>query len=765
MDREFRILVLEDSQQDFDLLQRELRKGEVSFLARRVQTRPAFVSELEDFQPDLILSDYSMPAFDGLTALGIVRARSAEVPFIFVSATIGEERAIQAFEVGATDYVLKDRLARLVPAVRRAMREVEDRANRRGLEEQYRGIFENALVGIYQTTLDGCYTMANPTLAWMYGYDSPEKLMASVTNLNRQFYVDPRRRDEFVRLVEEHGRVSGFESQVYRKDGGVIWVSEEARALRDTQGRLVGFEGTTIDVTARKHAEEALREREQQLSSIYDTAADVLFQLAVEPDATYRFTSVNRAFLSVTGLARDQIVGKRVDEVIPEPSRSYVLARYAEAVRERRIVRWEETTEYPTGRLTGEVGIAPVFDAAGTCTHLVGAVHDVTERKSLEQQLIQAQKIEAVGRLAGGVAHDFNNVLTVIMSYSQMLQQDFPPGDPRAADTGQIVEAVRRAQGLTRQLLAFSRQQVVQPVVLDPNAAIRSVEKMLRRLIGEDIEFVFQLSEVAGSLRADAGQFEQVLMNLAVNARDAMPHGGRLTIATAAKTVDAEDAQTLGLAAAGPWVVISIADTGMGMTPEVRSRIFEPFFTTKEPGRGTGLGLATVYGIVRLSGGHVTVDSTPGAGTVFRIYFPCLAAEAPVAVLQAEGDVAGGTETIVIAEDDPAVRGVAADILVRRGYTVIVARHGEEALARVAAHRGSVQLVVTDVAMPGMDGVALVERLRTLHPGVRALFTSGYAGEEIVRRGVLSSGVPFLEKPFTPAGLARKVREVLDSKR
>ncbi|OFW52422.1 MAG: hypothetical protein A2146_01170 [Actinobacteria bacterium RBG_16_67_10] len=631
----------------------------------------------------------------------------------------------------------------------------------RDSEEYFREFFDNAPIGKVITSPDGKLKRPNPALCAMLGYSAAELQSLTFDDITHPDDQETSRAFARALLADSHTRP--LELRYVRKNGSEFWSRVTSRVLRDASGAPRCFMTQVEDIDAGHRAAAELARSEEQFRLIAESIDEVFFIT----DLTGLCTYVSPAYEKIFGrtCASATAAPWSWTEAFHPDERAQLMRLTAQPDQipssgfDVRIVRPDGSVRQLRSRAF------PVRDAAGTAVGLVGVSADITDLRAAENQLLHAQKMEAVGRLAGGVAHDFNNVLTVILSYAQMLLQDFPPGDPRAADIGQIVEAVRRAQGLTRQLLAFSRQQVVQPVVLDPNAAIRSVEKMLRRLIGEDIEFVLQLSEVAGSLRADAGHFEQVLMNLAVNARDAMPQGGRLTIAAAAQTVDTEGAQALGLPAAGSWVVISIADTGMGMTPEVRSRIFEPFFTTKDPGRGTGLGLATVYGIVRLSGGHVTVDSALGAGTVFRIYFPRLEAEAPAAALQAEGDVAGGTETIVIAEDDPAVRGVATQILVRHGYTVIVARHGEEALARVAAHRGSVQLVVTDVVMPGMDGVALVQQLRTLHPGVRALFTSGYAGEEIVRRGVLSSGTPFLEKPFTPASLARKVREVLDSKR
>ena len=391
---------------------------------------------------------------------------------------------------------------------------------------------------------------------------------------------------------------------------------------------------------------------------------------------------------------------------------------------------------------------------------------DITERKHLEQQLRQAQKMEAIGQLAGGIAHDFNNMLTVISGYSELVLATLPPGDPQRGNIEQIKQAGERAAALTRQLLAFSRRQVLEPKVLDLNAVATNMDKMLQRLIGENIALVTVLKPGLGRVKADPGQVEQVIMNLAVNARDAMPRGGKLTIETADVELDEAYARNHITVKPGPYVMLAVSDTGCGMDAQTQTRVFEPFFTTKEKGKGTGLGLSTVYGIVKQSGGYIWVYSEVGRGTTCKIYLPrveeALGTSQPGAF---PASVLRGSETVLLAEDEEVVRSLASRVLRENGYTVLEASNGEEALQLCAQQRGTIRLVMTDVVMTGMSGRELAERLHVAHPEMTVLFTSGYTDEAVVRHGILDTGVAFLQKPFTPDALLHKVREVLDAKR
>jgi signal transduction histidine kinase len=386
-----------------------------------------------------------------------------------------------------------------------------------------------------------------------------------------------------------------------------------------------------------------------------------------------------------------------------------------------------------------------------------------TALRQSEEQLRQVQKIEAIGRLAAGVAHDFNNILTAITGHSELLIRQLDADDPRRKNAEQIEKAAYRAAGLTRQLLIFSRKQVIEPRVLDLNAVILDIKKMLRRLIGEDIEFCTLLDPAAGHIKADPGQIEQVIMNLAVNARDAMPTGGKLTVTTANTTLDKNRLKYFPDMGAGDYVMLAIADTGTGMSEEVKAHLFEPFFTTKPPGTGTGLGLATCFGIVKQNTGHINVHSELGSGTTFKIYFPQVkSAIEPLRVRNRPTEVAGGNETVLLVEDEPVVRELAVATLREKGYTVVEAGNGEEGLRLAQQHDGKIDLVLTDVVMPVMGGKEMADALRTSHPDTKVLFTSGYTEDALGHHGVLRPGILFLPKPYLTATLARKVREVLD---
>jgi nitrogen-specific signal transduction histidine kinase/CheY-like chemotaxis protein len=390
---------------------------------------------------------------------------------------------------------------------------------------------------------------------------------------------------------------------------------------------------------------------------------------------------------------------------------------------------------------------------------------DLTERRNLEEQFRQSQKMDAVGRLAGGIAHDFNNLLTVIRLNTEIILEGFDPTDPRSEDVRQIKSAAERASTLTRQLLAFSRKQILQPRVLDMNAVVGNVEPMLRRLIGDDVTIVSNCG-ARGYVVADPGQLDQILMNLVVNARDAMPQGGRITIETRNIDLDENYSSEHAPVVPGRYIMLAVGDTGVGMTQDTREHAFDPFFTTKEAGKGTGLGLATVYGIVKQSGGYVWIYSEPGHGTTLKLYFPEVSSAAAFTTTDnraASKEVKRGSETILLVEDEAAVRGLTSRILEKQGYRVIAAQHGREAMDIASREEGPIDLVLTDVVMPGMNGRGLVERLTGIRPGIKSLYMSGYTDDDIIRRGFIEASKSFLQKPFTSDGLLQTVRKVLDA--
>jgi two-component system cell cycle sensor histidine kinase/response regulator CckA len=503
----------------------------------------------------------------------------------------------------------------------------------RQAEEKYRTIVENAVDGIYQATPDGHYISANPALARMLGFDSPEELINARQDIRTQEYVKPEMRAEFARTLEEGGVVQNFEYEAYRKDGKVIWVSVGARAVRGSDGRIRYFEGT---------------------------------------------------------------------------------------------------------------------------------VKDTTQRRELEHQLRQMQKIDAVGRLAGGVAHDFNNILMAISSYAELLGKKLTDETARRY-SGEIVKATDRGSSLTEGLLTFSRKQVLCPKVLDVNALIVEQISMLKRLIPENIELHFMAGEGIGHVKADPNQIQQVLMNLIINARDAMPNGGRLVIDTGKTELDGADCPLASQAQAGEYVVIAVSDNGCGMSAETKSHIFEPFFTTKEQGKGTGLGLAIVFGIVKQSGGHIFVHSELNVGTTFKVYLPPVRAEVRMQYRQEKEQTITGTETILLVEDEDGVRESAAEYLRECGYTVLTAKAGSEALETAQQYEGPIHVLLTDLIMPLMSGRELSERITKSRDEIRVVFMSGYSNNLLSNEQTLEAKHVLLHKPFRLAALGRCIQDVLSS--
>ncbi len=629
-----RILHVEDVAADAELAERKLRQAGFDFDIHRVETRDAFLAALADFAPDLILSDYRLPEFDGMQALLLAKEHAPDVPVVITTGSVNEETAVACMKAGAADYVLKEHLGHLGTAVRSALERqrlvVERRRAREALresEERYRSLFATSLDAVLLTTPAGEILAANAAACRMFGR-SEEELM----RVGRNAVVDlsdPR----VTAGLEERVRTGSFH--------GEIW--------------LLRKDGT---------------------------------------------------------------------------------------------------------RLTGEMSTAVFADRHGQQRASM-VIRDVTERRQLEAQLVQAQKMEAVGRLAGGVAHDFNNLLTVIQGYGELLAASLEDDPERRESVGEIVKAAERASALTRQLLAFSRQQVLEMRVLDVGVVVAETEKMLKRLIGEDVEVVVGKSAGLGRVKADPGQIEQVVLNLAVNARDAMPGGGRLTVELANVDLDAPLATANDEIPVGRYVVISMTDTGSGMDAETLGHIFEPFFTTKERGKGTGLGLATVYGIVRQTGGYVAVETSPGAGATFRIYLP-RSSEPMTSGIRPSVLSRRGTETVLLVEDEPAVRSLVRAVLERQGYAVLVAESGKAALDVVETRHDPIHVLLTDLVMPGMNGRDLASRVVARHPSVRVVFMSGYSANIPTDFGGEGAGV-FLPKPFNERALTSKIREVLDT--
>jgi len=509
-----------------------------------------------------------------------------------------------------------------------------------------------------------------------------------------------------------------------------------------------------------RKAEEAMHASEARLRAIFENSFDAL--LLIQADGTISESSPSCA--RVIGYSKEALIGCDAFELIHPDDQSAIQHEFY------RQLRIPNSTVSAVCRIKHQDGSWRWAEMRRTnmlhdpnVSALVTNFRDITDQRAAEEQLRQAQKMEAVGRLAGGIAHDFNNLLTVINGYGELATNSLPAGHPSRELLGEMTKAGERAANLTQQLLAYSRKTVLAPKLIDVNAIISDMERLLRRLISEDIEFIARLQPNMGLIHADPGHLEQVIVNLVVNARDAMPGGGTLTIETQQVHLDSTQLESNPGVRPGEFAMISVNDTGYGMTPEVLAHLFEPFFTTKEVGKGTGLGLAAVHGIVKQSGGHLTVDSAPGAGATFRIYFPL--AETIASTTQAEGGIRSapkGTETVMLVEDESAVRSLARHVLRGCGYIVLDAAEGRAALELAERREQPIQLLITDVVMPEIGGREVAERLSAIHPETRVLYMSGYTEDAVMRHGILEEQVNFLQKPFSPLELARKVRQVLD---
>jgi two-component system cell cycle sensor histidine kinase/response regulator CckA len=628
-------------------------------------------------------------------------------------------------------------------------------------EQRYRSLVEHLPLVTYVDSLDelssNLYT--SPQIEPLLGY--PVEQWTSDPGL----FVRCLHPEDRERVLAEHARshASGeplrTEYRLVAKDGRVVWLQDEAVVVRDEEGRPLFLQGYLMDITRRKASEQALAERENLLQTIIETEPECVKLVA--PDG--RLLQMNRAGLEmIEADSLEQVAGTVVGEVIAPEHRKAFDDLTAHVIAGGRGSLEFEVVGLKGTRRRMETHAVPLHGADGEILGALSITRDVTERTRLEEKLRQSQKMEAVGRLAGGVAHDFNNLLTGIIGYADLLRAGLPPESELQADAEEVRKAADRAAALTRQLLAFSRRQVLQPQILSLNEAVREMERMLRRLIGEDVELVTDTAPDLGAVEADPGQIEQVIANLVVNARDAMPDGGRLVLRTANVGVNGQP-RTEPQMRPGAYVLLSVSDTGTGMDTETQSRMFEPFFTTKDVGKGTGLGLATVYGIVKQSGGYIWVTSSPGAGTTFDIFLP--RAERP-----SETEIAArpallrpgraGTETVLVVEDERLVRDLIARDLGKRGYAVLTAENGNEALAIVSRRAEPIDLLLTDVVMPELGGPELAARLTAEQPCLKVVYMTGYAERAVV--GELAPW-PLLQKPFNAGALAGAIREVLDA--
>jgi PAS domain S-box-containing protein len=635
------ILHLEDDPADAELVQSRLADAGLACRFIRVQSRDAYEDVLRQDPLDIILADYRLPMYDGMSALRLAHECRPDVPFIFVSGVLGEETAIEALTQGATDYVLKQNLTRLAPAVRRALEEARNRQERR-------------------------------------------------------------------------------------------------------------------------QAQQALDESEVKMRYILDSVDEGFIVI----DRDYRILSANKAFCSAVDRREDQVIGRLCHEVSRQGAQPCLASGQECPVKRTfetgRAHAVSHTHEDPSGtQFHLELKAYPMRGASGTITSVIETIHDVTEKRKLQEQLVQSQKMESIARLAGGVAHDFNNMLSIIIGHTELGMEQIGPSEPLFRNLREILRAGQRSAALVGQLLAFARKQTVTPKVLDLNQTVAGMLNMLRPLIGEDINLVWRPGEALWPVKMDPSQIDQILANLCVNARDAIDGVGRIIIETDMASIDPDFCARHTEFVPGEYVVLTVSDDGCGMDAQTLRNIFEPFFTTKEVGKGTGLGLAMVYGIVKQNSGVIKVDSEPGSGSSFKLFLPRHAVAAEAAPRRDRAAPPGGDETILLVEDEASILNLAEIMLQKLGYRVLAAATPSEALRLAREHHRQIRLLLADVIMPEMNGRALATQVAALSPEVACLFMSGHSGNVIAQHGMLDEGVYFIQKPFSMKELAVKVRQAL----
>jgi PAS domain S-box-containing protein len=718
------------------------------------------IQKAAETRPDLVLMDVKLEGgMDGVEAAEHIQAQS-DTPVIYLTAyadhaTLERAKITQPFGYILKPFEEKELHTTIEMALYRHGMEKKLKANERWLATTLKSIGD----AVIATDAHGHVEFMNPVAEALTGWGQAEALGQEITRVFHIVNGQTRRRVENPVAKALRDRVVvglGNHTLLVAKDGTEIPIDDNAAPIRDDQGHITGAVLIFHDISDRVQAEKAI----QRLGTAIQQAAESVVITDTQGTVVY----ANPAFERITGYRQAEVVGHRTsllrsEEQDPASYQELWTTITAGEVWQGRLVnRRKDGVRYIADTI-----ITPVRDENGAIVNYVSLQRDVTRELQLEEQYHQAQKMEAVGLLAGGIAHDFNNLLTAINGFAELIQFSLSAQDPTHELAGKILQSGRRAADLVRQLLAFSRKQIVHPKLLNLNAVVAELDDMLPRIIGEHIYVETHLAPDLWPVTVDRTQIDQAIVNLVVNARDAMPAGGRLTVETANVRLDEAYVSTHLEVQPGEYVLLAISDTGIGMSEEVKAHIFEPFFTTKGVGKGTGLGLATVHGIVKQSGGHVWAYSELGHGTTFKIYLPRAEGASPEpAGPQAGADVPYGNETILLVEDDDRVRELARRVLQIRGYNLLEARDGQQALQVATEHGSTIHLLLTDVVMPGMSGSALAAQLTQILPGLKVLFMSGYTDEAITHHGVLDPGVAFVQKPFSPAALARKVREVLD---
>lgn len=625
----------------------------------------------------------------------------------------------------------------------------------------YQSIFENAVVGMFRMTPEGRLIEINAAYARMFGYSSPEEIMNGNLNVLTHSFANSDYITAFQKIVGHSDIVHVFKFPTIKKDGSLVWASFNASAVKDTEGRILYYDGTIEDITELKLMEERLHKSEEDYRNIHDNAIMGIFRSA--PRGQY--LQVNPALAAILGFSSPEEMVMAITDI---GEQLYVdpadCRRYMKLLDTGDIIRGFEAQLYRKdgNKVWIRMNVRVFRDADGSVACYQGMVEDVTEKKLIESQLYQAQKMESIGTLAGGIAHDFNNLLTSLMGFASLIELKMKKADPLYLYVQEILLAARRGADLTKNILAFCRQQSIIRAPMEMNQAIRSACSLFKMLITEDIGLSISLTDESTMIMADRSQIDRVLFNLVTNARDAMPRGGTLTIETDTMDINDSFAVEHGIGKMGRYVVIRISDTGTGFNEATRDSIFEPFFTTKDTGKGTGFGLAIVYGIVKQHAGCISVDSEPGHGTTFNIYLPIIPEMVRDTHDEPATDVAGN-ETILVAEDDKGVRGYMNNALKAYGYKVITANDGQDAVDKFRESK-SVDLVILDTVMPRKNGWQAYEEIKKINPGIRVLFTSGYTKDIVFTKGLEGGELDFIPKPLALRDVLEKIRKTLDAR-
>jgi two-component system, cell cycle sensor histidine kinase and response regulator CckA len=766
--RPLRLLIVDDDPADLALCLRELKKSEIPFEAETATKRNEFIEKLRAQPFDIVLSDYRMKDWSGMDALALTREIRPGVPVILLTGTLGDELAVQCIQQGVADYVLKDQISRLPMTLHRAkedkdLRVAEEKALEalRESEAHYRILVENAPEAIIVLDVDSnSFLDCNANASRLFQVTREHLLGLSPGDLSPLTQPDGRNsRAVSGERVEKAlaGPIPAFEWMICNSKGESIPCEVHLVRLPSPNRRLI--RGSITDTSERSRADAALRESEARYRGLVNNATYGIYWVSLTGD----LVDVNPALVQMLGYdsAKDLLAIRSTNPLFcDETARANLRAEFAGSGRVDVTVNWKRKDgKVITVRLNGRS--VKSFGQGAECVEVI--VEDVTERIALEKQLVQAQKFEGIGQLAGGIAHDFNNMIGAIIGWADIGMEETEPSSRLRRHFEKVRQQADRAAALTKQLLAFARRQILEPRDIDLNRSITETLSLLEKVLGSNIEIKAKLASELALVRADPTQFEQILMNLCINARDAMPSGGLLIIETKNSFLDAAYCAAQPLARPGQYAVLAVTDSGTGMDGATLDRIFEPFFTTKELGKGTGLGLATVYGIIRQHGGFIQVYSEVGVGTTFRAYLPTSSAAAASPQLAEDTRPArGGSEMILVAEDHEGLRQLAFETLTHHGYQVLLASDGEQAINEFILNRNRVDLAFLDVVMPKFSGPEVYARICAEKAGVPVIFATGYSADISVLQNAQQQGLPIIQKPYSPRILARKIREALD---